>query len=153
MVWPHRTFGALPHFLKQFCVSRLMRPSGVACPARICRIVSKARRISREPLAAQRGPVQTVMAYLEGALLNPGIRFISAVITAGETCIARAACAWSESGIYGVTPSYIANGLTMDFIELNRLEGAMLDLYDRLTNESEGRRMFIWNFGMKGGGL
>lgn len=54
---------------------------------------------------------------------------------------------------YGVTPSYNANGLTMDFIELNRLEGAMLDLYDRLTNESEGRRMFTWNFGMKGGGL
>lgn len=54
---------------------------------------------------------------------------------------------------YGSAPSYIANGLTMDFIELNRLEGAMLDLYDRLTNESEGRRMFTWNFGMKGGGL
>lgn len=54
---------------------------------------------------------------------------------------------------YGVTPSYIANGLTMDFIELNRLEGAILDLYDRLSNESEGRRMFTWNFGMKGGGL
>lgn len=54
---------------------------------------------------------------------------------------------------YGAAPSYIANGLTMDFIELNRLEGAVLDLYDRLTNESEGRRMFTWNFGMKGGGL
>ena len=54
---------------------------------------------------------------------------------------------------YGSAPSYIANGLTMYFIELNRLEGAMLDLYDRLTNESEGRRMFTWNFGMKGGGL
>lgn len=54
---------------------------------------------------------------------------------------------------YGSAPSYIANGLTMDFIELNRLEGAMLDLYDRLRNESEGRRMFAWNFGMKGGGL
>ena len=37
--------------------------------------------------------------------------------------------------------------------ELNRLEGATLDLYDRLTNESEGRRMFTWNFGMKGGDL
>lgn len=54
---------------------------------------------------------------------------------------------------YGAAPSYIANGLTMDFAELNRLEGAMLDLYDRLSNESEGRRMFTWNFGMKGGGL
>ena len=28
---------------------------------------------------------------------------------------------------------------------------AILDLYDRLTNESEGRRTFTWNFGMKGG--
>lgn len=41
----------------------------------------------------------------------------------------------------------------MDFRELNRLEGAILDLYDRLTNEFEGRRMFKWNFGMKGGEL
>lgn len=54
---------------------------------------------------------------------------------------------------YGSAPTYIANGMTMDFAELNRLEGAMLDLYDRLNNESEGRRMFTWNFGMKGGGL
>ena len=54
---------------------------------------------------------------------------------------------------YGTPPVYIANGKTMDFTELNRLESAILDLYDRLTNESEGRRMFQWNFGMKGGGL
>ncbi len=37
----------------------------------------------------------------------------------------------------------------MDFYELNRLEGAILDLYSRLTNEFEGRRMFTWNFGIK----
>ena len=49
--------------------------------------------------------------------------------------------------------TYVDNGRTMDFTELNRLESAMLDLYDRLSNESEGRRMFTWNFGMKGGGL
>lgn len=54
---------------------------------------------------------------------------------------------------YGTAPTYVDNGNTMDFTELNRLESAMLDLYDRLTNESEGRRMFTWNFGMKGGGL
>lgn len=54
---------------------------------------------------------------------------------------------------YGSAPVYVANGNTMDFNELNRLEGAILDLYDRLTNESEGRRMFTWNFGMKGGDL
>lgn len=52
---------------------------------------------------------------------------------------------------YGTAPTYAANGNTMDFKELNRLEGAILDLYDRLTNESEGRRTFTWNFGMKGG--
>ena len=52
---------------------------------------------------------------------------------------------------YGSAPVYFENGNTMDFTELNRLESAILDLYDRLTNQSEGRRMFTWNFGMKGG--
>lgn len=52
---------------------------------------------------------------------------------------------------YGVVPTYVENGGTMDFKELNRLESAILDLYERLTNESEGRRMFTWNFGMNGG--
>lgn len=52
---------------------------------------------------------------------------------------------------YGSAPSYANNGRMMDFRELNRLEGAILDLYDRLTNEHEGRRKFTWNFGMKGG--
>lgn len=51
---------------------------------------------------------------------------------------------------YGTSPVYNSNGNTMDFIELNRLEGAILDLYDKLTNKSNGRRMFTWNFGMKG---
>lgn len=54
---------------------------------------------------------------------------------------------------YGTAPTYEANGYTMDYTELNRLESAILDLYNRLTNESEGRRMFTWNFGMKGGEL
>lgn len=52
---------------------------------------------------------------------------------------------------YGDAPFYVDNGLTMDYIELNRLEGAILDIYNRLTNGLEGRRMFTWNFGMKGG--
>ena len=52
---------------------------------------------------------------------------------------------------YGEPPVYADNGNTMDFRELNRLESAMLDLYERLTNEYAGRRMFTWNFGMKGG--
>ncbi len=52
---------------------------------------------------------------------------------------------------YGNVPVYVDNGNTMDFKELNRLESAVLDLYEKLTNEYEGRRMFTWNFGMKGG--
>lgn len=51
---------------------------------------------------------------------------------------------------YGTAPTFSDNGNTMTFAELNRLEGATLDLYDRLTNQSEGRRKFTWNFGMKG---
>lgn len=54
---------------------------------------------------------------------------------------------------YGSTPSYIENGNTMNFADLNRLEGAILDLYDKLNNQTYGRRMFTWNFGMKGGSL
>ena len=54
---------------------------------------------------------------------------------------------------YGEATLYVDNGNTMDFTELNRLEGAMLDLYDRLNNGVEGRRMFTWNFGMRGGSL
>lgn len=54
---------------------------------------------------------------------------------------------------YGTAPTYIENGNTMDFAELNRLEGAIADLYDQLSNEHYGRRMFTWNFGMKGGEL
>lgn len=52
---------------------------------------------------------------------------------------------------YGAAPIYSDNGNTMDFKELNRLEGAILDLFNRLTNEHDGRRTFAWNFGMKGG--
>lgn len=54
---------------------------------------------------------------------------------------------------YSTAPTYVENGNTMDYEELNRLESATLDLYNRLTNQSEGRRMFTWNFGMKGGSL
>ena len=59
----------------------------------------------------------------------------------------------SIKGAYGFAPSYTANGNIMDFAELNRLEGAILDLYDKLSNQNDGRRTFTWNFGMKGGQL
>lgn len=52
---------------------------------------------------------------------------------------------------YGSSPTYNDNGNTMDYRELNRLEGAILDLYERLTNQFDGRRTLEWNFGMKGG--
>ena len=52
---------------------------------------------------------------------------------------------------YGEAPSYVDNGNVMDYTELNRLESAILDLYDKLTNEYDGRRTLTWNFGMKGG--
>lgn len=52
---------------------------------------------------------------------------------------------------YGAAPTYSDNGKTMDYTELNRLEGAILDLYDKLTNQSNGRRMFEFNLGIKGG--
>ena len=55
------------------------------------------------------------------------------------------------NGDYGYTPTYIENGNVMDFTELNRIEKATFDIYDKLTNQYEGRRMFEWNFGMKGG--
>lgn len=51
---------------------------------------------------------------------------------------------------YGTAPTYSDNGRTMDYVELNRLERAILDLYDKLTNQYEGRRKFKWNFGMGG---
>lgn len=54
---------------------------------------------------------------------------------------------------YGDSPIYTDNGNTMDYRELNRLEGAILDLYDKLTNQADGRRTLTWNFGMKGGDL
>lgn len=52
---------------------------------------------------------------------------------------------------YGATPTYMSNENTMDFTELNRLESATLDLYEKITNRIKGRRMFQWNFGIKGG--
>ena len=52
---------------------------------------------------------------------------------------------------YGKSPHYHANGSFIDYVELNRLESAMLDLYEELTNYSGDRRMFVWNFGVPEG--
>lgn len=50
---------------------------------------------------------------------------------------------------YGTAPVYADNGNTMDYKELNRLEGAMLDLYNKLTNQYYGRRNLTFMFGAK----
>lgn len=54
---------------------------------------------------------------------------------------------------YGEHPVYHDNDSFIDFRELNRLEGAILDMYDRLNNQYNGRRTFTWAFGTKGGEL
>lgn len=54
---------------------------------------------------------------------------------------------------YGSCPVYHDNDSFIDFRELNRLESAILDMYDRLNNQYNGRRTFTWAFGTKGGEL
>lgn len=54
---------------------------------------------------------------------------------------------------YGSCPVYHDNDSFVDFRELNRLESAILDMYDRLTNQYNGRRTFTWAFGTRGGEL
>lgn len=51
---------------------------------------------------------------------------------------------------YGTTPIYYANGLTMDFNELNRLESAILNMNELLSHQKQGVRHFTWNFGFRG---
>ena len=54
---------------------------------------------------------------------------------------------------YGDCPVYHDNDSFINFRELNRLESAILDVYDRLNNQYNGRRTFTWAFGTKGGEL
>lgn len=53
--------------------------------------------------------------------------------------------------IYGEKTIYMDNGNTMTYIELNRMESAIFDLYDKLSNQSNGRRNLKFNLGMRGG--
>lgn len=46
-----------------------------------------------------------------------------------------------------------ANDRFLSFGELNDLERSMLKVYESLSNVLDQRRMFNWNFGMKGGVL
>lgn len=51
-------------------------------------------------------------------------------------------------GSYGDMPTYYDNGSMMDYKELNRLESAMLDIYNKLSIVRTSKRRFIWQFGM-----
>lgn len=53
--------------------------------------------------------------------------------------------------IYGKKTIYMDNGNTMTYIELNRIESAIFDLYDKLSNQINGRRNLKFNLGKRGG--
>lgn len=48
---------------------------------------------------------------------------------------------------YGEGQIYTDNGAFIDFSELNRIENAMLDLYNHLCSQYEGRRMLEFMLG------
>lgn len=50
---------------------------------------------------------------------------------------------------YGTAPLFTANGSTFDFKELNRIESAILDLYNQLKNQYSSRRMFTFMLGVR----
>lgn len=50
-----------------------------------------------------------------------------------------------------VKAKYTANGYTMYYSELNAIEKLMLQMYQLMSNQYIGRRMFKWNFGFKEG--
>lgn len=54
---------------------------------------------------------------------------------------------------YGSSPIYTPNGIIMDSAELNRLESAILDIYNLLQNQYNGRRMFTWKLGVPNDGF
>ena len=53
----------------------------------------------------------------------------------------------------GSSVTYMANGLMIDYTELNRIESATLELYEYLINQSNGRRHLSFNLSNDGGGL
>ncbi len=48
---------------------------------------------------------------------------------------------------YGEPEVYYDNGPIFDFNELNRIEGAILDMHDQLTNQYRGRRKLAFSLG------
>ena len=54
---------------------------------------------------------------------------------------------------YGVAPEYTPNGLIMDDHELNRIESATLDIYNKLQVQYSGRRMLRIKLGVPNDGF
>lgn len=50
---------------------------------------------------------------------------------------------------YGEAPMFAENEAYIDYVELNRIEGAMLNLYNNLTGQYEGRRMLTFMLGSR----
>ena len=51
----------------------------------------------------------------------------------------------------GNKKTFMSNGPSIDFNELNRIESAMLNIYGKLTNQYDGRRKLKFKLGTKGG--
>lgn len=50
---------------------------------------------------------------------------------------------------YGEPPIFADNEAFIDYRELNRIEGAMLDMYNNLLGQYEGRRMLTFMLGIR----
>ncbi len=50
---------------------------------------------------------------------------------------------------YGESPVFADNEAYIDYRELNRIEGAMLDMYNNLSGQYEGRRMLTFMLGTR----
>lgn len=50
---------------------------------------------------------------------------------------------------YGSPPIFVDNGAFIDYTELNRIESATLDLYNKLVAQHEGRRMLTFMLGSR----
>lgn len=50
---------------------------------------------------------------------------------------------------YGEAPVFADNEAYINYVELNRIEGAMLNLYKNLTGQYEGRRMLTFMLGSR----
>ncbi len=50
---------------------------------------------------------------------------------------------------YGEAPVFADNEAYIDYVELNRIEGAMLNLYNNMTGQYEGRRMLTFMLGSR----